>query len=463
MKTLLPCYMGDYGRYISRHRAIPSYIDVLKPIERRLLLTLSEVGHKFTKSVNVIGHCMAKYHPHGDQSIYGTLENMVHLNFARGKGNWGSPGLRKDAKAAGMRYTQVRSAKWVLDLAFKYLNYVPWVELESDNPEPLYLPSPLPIGLIGSGVILGIAFHRTVIPRYNIKDLAKRLIWLIDRKSDNVGPIIKPISYDCKVIEKENGQFHNLLINGEGTITYIPHGRIDKKSIRIFGRSPLTSFTSLRENILQSDKKKSRLEVELKDLCGKTIDIEVIPEKKGVNLNQLATNIWVKYLNKNISFTNIICDYSDPEEPKIYQISIDKILTTNYHYWEDAILKKYLDDFEKLNDKLFEYNVILIIRQILEKNPNASNNISSICELYQKSYKSQLIEVEDYTESEKYIKRERSITDNAIKLICSKRSIQNLIENDMNIQYVRNEILRAKKKIDNVKNDCYHQLEGYAK
>jgi len=77
MKRAIPSLYAEYGRYIDEFRAIPYHIDCLKPVERRLLFTLFNVAKRLTKSARVIGEAIGKYHPHGDQSAYGTLVGLV--------------------------------------------------------------------------------------------------------------------------------------------------------------------------------------------------------------------------------------------------------------------------------------------------------------------------------------------------------------------------------------------------
>ena len=86
-------FYSEYGRYINRFRAIPFFVDCLKPVERRVLLVLwEEAKNKLVKSAKIVGSTIGKYHAHGDQSCYGSLVQLVHQNYAIGKWNWGSPG-----------------------------------------------------------------------------------------------------------------------------------------------------------------------------------------------------------------------------------------------------------------------------------------------------------------------------------------------------------------------------------
>ena len=182
MEKVVPTFYSEYGRYISRFRAIPFSIDCLKPVERRVLLVLfQEARRNLVKSARITGTTIAKYHPHGPLSCYDSLVNLVRNGLASDEGgSWGGPGL-KDKPPAADRYTETKLSKWVDKFAFDLIDFVPWEELELEK-EPIYLPCPLPIGLIGSGIINGMAFHKTVIPKYSIEDLSIRLLWLLENE-----------------------------------------------------------------------------------------------------------------------------------------------------------------------------------------------------------------------------------------------------------------------------------------
>jgi len=212
---------------------------------------------------------------------------MVNQGYARGEGNWGSPGL-EDAEAAHYRYTETCLEKWVDDLAFTYLNekYVPYEEYELE-PEPIYLPCPVPIGLVGHGVINGISFYRTLIPKYKLSDLAKRLVWILNGKNAKDEVIIQPYCKDCSVQEIEPGEFRKILTTGIGSLNYIPHGKLETNRIRIQGRAPLTSFVKKKETDNPKKKKKKFLsdivdefQVHLLDNSGETLDIIIEPKQK---------------------------------------------------------------------------------------------------------------------------------------------------------------------------------------
>lgn len=465
MQKIIPVYYSEYGRYINRFRAIPFYIDCLKPVERRILLVLHEVArNKLTKSAKVVGTTIGSYHPHGDQSCYETLVNLVQQDFATGQGNWGSPGLI-DAEAASFRYTECKLNAWVEELAFKYIDFVPWMELET-IPEPLYLPSPVPLGLIGDGVITGISFYRTLVPKYKLQDLIKRLIWLLDNNKiesssdladlesltlteEIAGPCIQPNIKSCQISEDQPNQFYSLLFNGVGSINVIPNGKIDGKTIKILGRAPNASFNSLRE-------KKDKLEIHLNCLSKKEIEVEVIPRKRGTNLTELGTKIWNDYLIKKMNFNCIVCD----NDGVVDTVGIDSLISNSYRAWKYAVLLKNVDDYEKLTNKKFELLIVQIIRYIIEQ--IKANKVSEIIDEFKKlcKSKSMCIEVEKYNvETAKWSKHDLEITDKNIEEVCNKKNIRSLIETTIDIKKVEQDLLLVKNLINNVDNNCYKYIK----
>ena len=444
MQKIIPIYYSEYGRYINRFRAIPSYIDGLKPVERRLLLTLHEVARKdLVKSAKVVGNCMATYHPHGDASLYGTLVNLVYQGYAIGQGNWGSLGLEDDPPAS-FRYTEIKLEKWVEELAFSYIDYVPYDEFELE-PEPIYLPCPLPLGLIGHGVTTGISFYRTLIPKYKLGDLAARLYGLLDKKLNKV---ITPNIKNCIIQETIPNQIKSILTTGSGTLTIIPDGKLETKYIKILGRVPTASFNSLIDN---SDK----LEISLNDDSGKELEITVEPRKRGMDLIALGTKIWDDYLIRNVNFS---CLFSD-NDGKVKVYGIDEILLNNYNLWKYSVKLKRVDDYNKLSNRKVELMIVQIIRYIFEQ--YKSNKVSDIVVKYKELKKTSEINIEIDTyniDNDKWSKEIKNITEQDIVDMCNKRSIKNLVETIIDIQKVENDISSAKTLITSSEKDCFKYI-----
>ncbi|MCF7900287.1 DNA gyrase subunit A [Candidatus Babeliales bacterium] len=168
----------DYAMSVVVSRAIPDVRDGLKPVHRRVLYAMHELGYHhnkpYRKSVRVVGDVLGKYHPHGDQAVYNTMVGMVQ-DFAKryplldGQGNWGSV---DGDNAAAMRYTEVRMQKITQEiLADIEKNTVPFVpNFDESTIEPTILPSRLPNLLINgtAGIAVGMA---TSIPPHNLGEV----------------------------------------------------------------------------------------------------------------------------------------------------------------------------------------------------------------------------------------------------------------------------------------------------
>jgi len=168
----------DYAMSVVISRAIPDVRDGLKPVHRRVLYTMNQLGFfhnkPYHKSVRVVGEVLGKYHPHGDQAVYNTMVGMVQLFSKRyplldGQGNWGSV---DGDNAAAMRYTEVRMAKVtqeiLADLDKETVFFVP--NFDESTVEPTLLPSRLPNLLVNgtSGIAVGMA---TSVPPHNLGEV----------------------------------------------------------------------------------------------------------------------------------------------------------------------------------------------------------------------------------------------------------------------------------------------------
>lgn len=179
----------DYAMSVIVSRAIPDIRDGLKPVHRRILYTMNQLGlhhnKPHRKSVRVVGDALAKYHPHGDQALYNAMVGMAQ-DFSRryklldGQGNWGS--IDGD-NAAAMRYTEVRmekiSQEILADIDKETVQFVP--NFDESTVEPTILPSKLPNLLINgtSGIAVGMA---TSIPPHNLTEVLDACIAMLKNK-----------------------------------------------------------------------------------------------------------------------------------------------------------------------------------------------------------------------------------------------------------------------------------------
>lgn len=180
------CYI-DYAMSVIVSRALPDVRDGLKPVHRRILYSMSELGlgadKQYRKSARIVGDTMGKYHPHGDSSIYGAMVRMAQDFSTRyplvdGQGNFGS--IDGDS-AAAMRYTEARMSKMttlmLADIDKDTVDFRP--NFDETSKEPCVLPSRFPNLLVNgsSGIAVGMA---TSIPSHNLTEVINGVIMMID-------------------------------------------------------------------------------------------------------------------------------------------------------------------------------------------------------------------------------------------------------------------------------------------
>ena len=181
--------MLPYAEYVILDRAIPRVEDGLKPVQRRILYTMCEMGltpdKPYRKSAAVVGDCLAKYHPHGDTSVYDAMVRMaqnfnMRMPLVDGQGNFGS--VDGDG-AAAMRYTEARMTPLALELLKDIdKNTVRWARNYDDRlKEPEMLPGRYPNLLVNgaSGIAVGLA---TNIPPHNICEVIDGVTAYIDNR-----------------------------------------------------------------------------------------------------------------------------------------------------------------------------------------------------------------------------------------------------------------------------------------
>jgi DNA gyrase subunit A len=177
----------DYAMSVIVGRALPDVRDGLKPVHRRILFGMNQMGlaynRSYRKSAKVVGEVMGNYHPHGDQAIYDTLVRMaqdfsMRYMLADGQGNYGS--IDGDPPAA-MRYTEVRmsriASEMLKDIDKDTVRFVPNYDESAEEPE--VLPSAIPNLIVNgsSGIAVGMA---TNIPPHNLGEIINALIAMID-------------------------------------------------------------------------------------------------------------------------------------------------------------------------------------------------------------------------------------------------------------------------------------------
>lgn len=240
----------DYAMYVILDRALPHIGDGLKPVQRRIVYAMSELGlsatAKFKKSARTVGDVLGKFHPHGDTACYEAMVLMAQ-NFSYryplidGQGNWGSP---DDPKSfAAMRYTESRltaySQVMLSELGQGTVDWTP--NFDGTMQEPSVLPARLPNLLLNgtTGIAVGMA---TDIPPHNLREVASACIRLLESPKSSVqelcehvqgpdfptdGEIITPQHEILKIYETGSGSVRMRARfekeRGEIVITALPH------------------------------------------------------------------------------------------------------------------------------------------------------------------------------------------------------------------------------------------------
>ncbi|MCL7727299.1 DNA topoisomerase IV subunit A [Actinobacillus pleuropneumoniae] len=248
----------NYSMYVIMDRALPFIGDGLKPVQRRIIYAMSELGlnasAKYKKSARTVGDVLGKFHPHGDSACYEAMVLMAQPFSYRyplidGQGNWGAP---DDPKSfAAMRYTESKLSKMaeVLlgELGQGTVDYQP--NFDGSLEEPKYLPARLPHILLNGtmGIAVGMA---TDIPPHNINELAEASVMLLENPKASLaelmtvvqGPdypteaeIITPKADIAKMYEQGKGSIKMRAVwkkeDGEIVISALPHQASPSKVI----------------------------------------------------------------------------------------------------------------------------------------------------------------------------------------------------------------------------------------
>ena len=360
MKNQISDLYSTYGKYINKYRAFPFMYDGLKIVERRLLYSLYERSkdNKFVKSAEVIGWVIGQYHPHGDQSAYGTLAALVNGGMAVGQGNWGAYSGIVPCDPAAMRYTEVKNSKFILDMAFEFIKYVRKEALEIKE-EPLFLPTKLPLCLVNTKYCQGIGFgSRTIIPSYHVPDLVKRLRWLLGYEKKE--PVIKPIT-DCKYLSSTK-DFQELLTTGKAKLDYIGISETDysSKSIIVKSIPPSKSFSKILK-AMEKDIQVQKTIGFIDESTGVT-RVRFTSLKRSLRLDILAKKVNAQ-LRGSITFECNMCD----REGNVVLVSIDDMLLNVYKNYEQIVQSVLTTNINKTQEEIDELILIGKIKKALPK------------------------------------------------------------------------------------------------
>ncbi len=350
----------DYAMSVIVSRALPDVRDGLKPVQRRILYAMKELGlspdKPHRKSARIVGDTMGKYHPHGDSSIYDALVHMTEnysLNapLVDGHGNFGS--IDGDG-AAAMRYTEARlspAAMTLLDNLEKGLvEFVP--NFDDSEKEPVVLPAMLPNLLINgtTGIAVGMA---TNIPPHNPSEVIDAVIAYMDRPGISIQKLMDYIpapDFPTGGIIINASDLYDIYEKGEGRIrlrarTEIEKGEAGRTNI-VITEIPYTisgNKMKLVENLAALAKDKVFDEIyDVRDESSKEGIRIVIEVKKGRDIENLLNGLYKKSQMEDTYGVNLLAIRPSEEgngQPKVFNLK--SMIEEFVLFQEDLYTKEY--------------------------------------------------------------------------------------------------------------------------
>ena len=395
----------NYSMYVILDRALPSVTDGLKPVQRRIIYAMNELGlnnkAKFKKSARTIGDVLGKYHPHGDSACYEAMVMLAqdfsyNYPFVEGQGNWGT---QDDPKSfAAMRYTESRLTKYS-DLFLNGIekNTVEWSNnFDGTLLEPKQLPASVPNIVINgsSGIAVGMS---TDIPSHNLTEIIDSTILLIDKPRSNISDILGIIkgpdfSTGGEIISTES-DIVSIYENGYGNVKLRATYSTSGKNIIIESLPYQSHTTKIIEQIQDqiSNKKLSFIE-NIFDDSDQENPVRIIIKIRGRSHSpsEIMSHLFYSTdLEKNMRVNmNIIGLDNKPSVKNIHQIlsewisfrlnSLKKMLQWELNKLQERIhiLEAYVVVFRYLD------KVIHLIRTV----DNPKKKIMTLCKLTEKQY-----------------------------------------------------------------------------
>lgn len=354
----------DYAMSVIVARALPDVRDGLKPVQRRVLYAMWNVGlkanAKFRKSANVVGEVMAKYHPHGDMAIYDTLVRMaqpfsLRHPLVKGQGNFGS--MDGDG-AAAMRYTEAKLASIAEDLMFDIekntVNFVP--NYDGVHQEPNVLPAKLPNLLINGtqGIAVGMA---TNIPPHNLGEIIDGLIYLIDHPDCVINDLTKLIQgpdFPTGGIIYNSQDIKQAYATGRGGVVCRAKTDIEETKSGLF-RIVVTevNYQTNKANLLEKIAELARTKKiegirDLRDESNKD-GVRIVIELKKDTYPKKILNQLFKHTNLQDTFHFNILALVDGIQPKV--LNLKTVLEEYLKHRQEVITRRTQFDLDKAKER----------------------------------------------------------------------------------------------------------------
>lgn len=378
----------DYAMSVIVGRALPDVRDGLKPVHRRALFAMHELGNDYNKpykkSARVVGDVIGKYHPHGDTAVYDTIVRMAQPFSMRymlvdGQGNFGS--IDGDA-AAAMRYTEIRMSKFahalLADLEKETVDFAP--NYDETEFAPVVMPTRVPNLLVNgsSGIAVGMA---TNIPPHNLTEVINACVALIDNPELTIDELIQyvpgPDFPTAAIILGRNG-IREAYHTGRGRVvmrakTHIETDAKSGKDRIIVSELPFqVNKARLVERIAELVKEK-KLEgiTALRDESDKQGMRVMIEVRRGENTDVILNNLFVHTQLQSVFGINMVA-LADGQ-PKI--LNLKNLIEAFIRHRREVVTRRTVFDLKKARDRV----------HILEGLAVALSNIDAMIALIKKA------------------------------------------------------------------------------
>ena len=455
----------DYSMSVIVSRALPDVRDGLKPVHRRILFAMNDMGmgydKPYKKSARIVGEVLGKYHPHGDSAVYNSMVRMAQDFNTRymlvdGHGNFGS--VDGDS-AAAMRYTEARMAKITSELLVDIdKDTIDWRKnFDESLDEPKVLPAKLPNLLLNgtTGIAVGMA---TNIPPHNLREVSDAIIALIDNKDISVDELITHIKgpdFPTGGIIYGKSGIYSAYKTGRGKVrvsgkTHIEKDKKSGKESIVITEIPYqVNRAKLIERIAELVKDKRITGIyDLRDES-KTDTRIVIELKKGEE-SELILNSLYKFTDLQTTFGIIMLALVN-DVPRV--LNLKQILVKYLEHRYDVIVRKTRYELNKAKKRA----------HILEGFRKALDHIDEIIRIIRGSSDGNtariaLMEKFDFTDIQaraildmrlqRLTSLEREKIENEYKeLLILIKDLEDILANDSRVyEIIRNEVLELKEK-----------------
>ena len=369
----------NYSMYVILDRALPNIGDGLKPVQRRILYAMSELGlnasSKYKKSARTVGDVIGKFHPHGDSAAYEAMVLMAQdfsfrYPFVDGQGNWGS---QDDPKSfAAMRYTESKLTKFS-DLLIDELKQgtVDWQpNFDGSLLEPVIFPAKVPSILLNgtTGIAVGMA---TDIPSHNMTEVIDATIHVLENPKTSVDQILKYIkgpdfSNNAPIVASPE-ELNEMYSTGRGAFKMKCAWKKEGNDIIVTDLPHQTSGSKVLEQISnQMINKKLPMIVDLRDEGDHEEPTRLVISLKSnrVNAEDLMNHLYASTdLQKNYRGNfNLI---SLKGSPKVY--SIKDLLSDWIAFRKTTVTRKLEHRLDQVDDRLHILEGLLIVYLDLDK------------------------------------------------------------------------------------------------